>query len=98
MTLMPNNPNMASLSTTQMTWMAILTATSTEDYQAANVLVNEFRLRYGDLLPLLICSASMCNGILDVYSDVIGEDPKVVLQSLAMNTLLKGENPNGEKP
>lgn len=75
--------------------MAIMTCASTGDFENANVLVNEFRLRYGDLLPLLICAASMCNSILDTYASLIDEDPKVVLQSLAMDTLLKGENPNG---
>lgn len=73
-----------------------MTASSTGDYESANVLVNEFRIRYGDLLPLLICAASMCNSILTVYADVIEEDPKVILQSLALDTLMKGEKPNAD--
>jgi hypothetical protein len=91
---MAKQPNMASLATTQTTWMAIMTASSTGDYESANVLVNEFRLRYGDLLPLLICAASFSNSILDTYAEVIEEDPKVILQSLALNTLMKGEDPH----
>lgn len=91
----PPQPAMASLATTQTTWMAILTAARNEDFETANMLVNEFRLRYGDLLPLIIVGGSVCNSILDAYANTLEETPQTVLQSLALDILMKGENPNG---
>lgn len=90
----PPRPPMASLATTQTTWMGIMTAASTGDFDTANTLVNEFRLRYGDLLPLIIVGGSVCNSILGAYASQLDETPETVLQSLALDILMKGENPN----
>jgi hypothetical protein len=64
--------------------MAILTASRALDFDSAATLVNEFRLRHGDLLPLLICSASMCNSILDTYAELIEEDPLLWILAIVL--------------
>lgn len=96
---MPSQPPrtpMASLATTQTTWMAIMTSARSNDYEAANMLLNEWKIRYGDFLPLIIVGCSIANSILDAYATQLEETPETVLQSLALEILMKGENPNGQ--
>lgn len=86
--------NAPSLATTQTTWMSILTSTAKQDFDTAQMLTREFEMRYGTVIPLLICAASFGNSLIDAYAETMDEDPQVILQSLAMSMLLKGENPD----
>lgn len=85
--------NMPSLATTQTTWMSIMTSARNNDFGMANTLLNEFRLRYGDLLPIVIAGCSVSNSILDAYAKLLEEEPEDVLKSLALDMIMKADNP-----
>jgi hypothetical protein len=85
--------NMPSLATTQTTWMSIMTSTRNNDFEMSNALINEFVIRYGDPLPLIAVGSAISNSILDAYSKYLEEDPIDILKSLALDVLIKGENP-----
>jgi hypothetical protein len=71
--------------------MGVMTSCLDGDFVAANTLVTEYRVRYGDLLPLLVATAGVANSLLEAYADVMEEDAKTILQSLALSTLVKNE-------
>lgn len=72
-----------------------MTSARSGDFDTANVLLNEWKIRYGDFLPLIIVGCSIGNSILDAYATTLEETPETILQSLALDILMKGENPNG---
>jgi hypothetical protein len=74
--------------------MSILTSTAKADFDTASMLTREFEIRYGTVIPLLICAASFGNSLIDAYAETMGEEPETILQSLALDMLMKGENPN----
>lgn len=71
-----------------------MTSARNADYDTASTLLNEWKLRYGDFMPLVITGCSIANSLLDAYAKVMEEEPEIVLQSLALDMIMKGENPN----
>lgn len=86
----PGGPNPAQA---QIIYMSILTAARDGDFNTAQSIVQEFESQYG-LIPLLICGVSFANSIVDAYAESLEQTPQQIMQKLAIDSLLKKENPS----
>lgn len=96
---MPNSANSIPIgqpnpAQAQIIYMSILTAARNGDFDTAQMIVAEFELTYGSLIPLFICGISFGNSLVDAYAEALEQSPEQIMQKLALDSLSKKENPS----